>query len=125
MAARIPRSRSSRARSPDPTDRTLSRHNPRHLHQPMRPERSASRRAAQESTMSPKSKINRIVSGLAAAAIGLLIGVPAQSAGLNISDSPLFLSTGAEPLVMLAMSADEQLYLKAYTDFDDVDGDNL
>ena len=44
---------------------------------------------------------------------------------LNIADSPLFLSTAAEPLVMLTLSNDEQLYHKAYTDFDDVDGDRL
>lgn len=44
---------------------------------------------------------------------------------LTLSDVPLFLTQAAEPLVMLTLSNDEQLYHKAYTDFDDVDGDNL
>ena len=60
-----------------------------------------------------------LLAGLAAAPHG------AQAAPLSIADSPLFLSKNAEPLVMLALSNDEQLYHKAYTDFDDVDGDNL
>ena len=44
---------------------------------------------------------------------------------MTIADAPLFLTQGAEPLVMLTLSNDEQLYHKAYTDFDDVDGDRL
>ena len=44
---------------------------------------------------------------------------------LTIADAPLFLTQSAEPLVMLTLSNDEQLYHKAYTDFDDVDGDRL
>lgn len=59
------------------------------------------------------------------AALAALHGSAAQGAALNITDSPLFLTTAAEPLVMLALSNDEQLYHKAYTDFDDVDGDGL
>lgn len=50
---------------------------------------------------------------------------PVRAAALNIADAPLFLTASAEPLVMLALSNDEQLYHKAYTDFDDVDGDGL
>lgn len=60
------------------------------------------------------------------AATALAVGLSAGSAqALTISDSPLFLTSAAEPLIMLTMSNDEQLYHKAYTDFDDVDGDNL
>lgn len=64
--------------------------------------------------------------GIAAlAALAALHGSGAHGAALNITDSPLFLTTAAEPLVMLVLSNDEQLYHKAYTDFDDVDGDGL
>jgi type IV pilus assembly protein PilY1 len=59
------------------------------------------------------------------AVISGLLGNAVQAAALNITDAPLFLTTSAEPLVMLALSNDEQLYHKAYTDFDDVDGDGL
>ena len=38
--------------------------------------------------------------------------------------SPRILSTGVEPMMMLAMSNDHQLYLKAYGDFDSVAGFN-
>ncbi|HEY4210626.1 MAG TPA: PilC/PilY family type IV pilus protein [Steroidobacteraceae bacterium] len=63
---------------------------------------------------------------LGAAAVAALAGSAASAAPLAIADSPVFLnSTNAQPLVMLALSNDEQLYHKAYTDFDDVDGDNV
>src|SRR5689334_12329103 len=60
------------------------------------------------------------------AATALAVAMSAGSAqAMTIADSPLFLTTAAEPLIMLTLSNDEQLYHKAYTDFDDVDGDNL
>ena len=66
---------------------------------------------------------------LAAFAAVLLTTLPDSNvvaAPLAISDVPVFLNaTNAEPLVMLALSNDEQLYHKAYTDFDDVDGDGV
>src|SRR3984885_15331478 len=53
-----------------------------------------------------------------------LLDSSAVAAPLAISDVPVFLNaTNAEPLVMLALSNDEQLYQKAYTDVDNVDGD--
>jgi type IV pilus assembly protein PilY1 len=59
------------------------------------------------------------------AGTALAVALSAGSAqALSISDSPLFLTKAAEPLLMLTMANDEQLYHKAYTDFDDVDGDN-
>src|SRR3954470_7956859 len=62
---------------------------------------------------------------LGAALFAVLLGSNASAAPLAIADVPVFLNaTNAEPLVMLALSNDEQLYHKAYTDFDDVDGDN-
>src|SRR4051812_44673582 len=61
---------------------------------------------------------------LGAAFFAVLLGSNASAAPLAIADVPVFLNaTNAEPLVMLALSNDEQLYHKAYTDFDDVDGD--
>jgi type IV pilus assembly protein PilY1 len=64
------------------------------------------------------------IAAVGALAISVICSV-SNAASLNLSDTPLFLSTSAQPLVMLALSNDEQLYHKAYTDFDDVDGDNL
>jgi type IV pilus assembly protein PilY1 len=53
-------------------------------------------------------------------------GSTAYAAPLALSDVPVFLNNiTAEPLVMLALSNDEQLYHKAYTDWDDVDGDGM
>ena len=61
-----------------------------------------------------------------AVAVAALAGSAVSAAPLAISDAPVFLNaTNAQPLVMLALSNDEQLYHKAYTDFDDVDGDNV
>ena len=63
---------------------------------------------------------------LGAAAVAALAGSAVSAAPLAIADSPVFLNaTNAQPLVMLALSNDEQLYHKAYTDFDDVDGDSV
>src|SRR5581483_3523185 len=61
---------------------------------------------------------------LAATLVTALLGSNTFGAPLALSDVPVFLNaTNAEPLVMLALSNDEQLYHKAYTDCDDVDGD--
>jgi type IV pilus assembly protein PilY1 len=40
---------------------------------------------------------------------------------LNIAQSPLTISQAASPRVMLTMSRDHQLYIKAYTDYSDLD----
>jgi len=42
---------------------------------------------------------------------------------LDISNVPLFVTQSVEPRVMLVMSNDHQLYIKAYTDYSDLDGD--
>lgn len=47
------------------------------------------------------------------------------SAGLDISQSPLAVADTAEPRVMLAMSRDHQLYIKAYSDYSDLNGDGI
>ena len=65
-----------------------------------------------------------LLAGIVAGGLLALLGSNASAAPLAIADVPVFLNaTNAEPLVMLALSNDEQLYHKAYTDFDDVDGD--
>lgn len=46
-----------------------------------------------------------------------------SASALNLANVPLFVTQGAEPLVMLNMSKDHQLYFKAYDDYSDVDGD--
>src|SRR5215471_11552413 len=55
----------------------------------------------------------------------LICAGQANAALLNLSNTPLFLTANPEPMVMLDLSNDEQLYHKAYTDFDDVDGDGI
>ncbi len=47
------------------------------------------------------------------------------SAAAATSQVPLYLTKSAKPLMMLTMSRDEQLFKKAYTDYTDLDGDNL
>lgn len=51
----------------------------------------------------------------------LLVSVTAQ-AGV-IAQDPLFISAQADPRVMLVASRDHQLFIKAYTDYSDLDGD--
>ncbi len=41
----------------------------------------------------------------------------------SLAQAPLFLVTSAEPLVMLNLSNDHQLFFKAYDDWSDIDGD--
>jgi type IV pilus assembly protein PilY1 len=41
----------------------------------------------------------------------------------TIAQVPLFLTASAPPLMMLTMSRDEQLFIKAYPDYTDIDGD--
>ncbi|PCJ30332.1 MAG: hypothetical protein COA90_09745, partial [Gammaproteobacteria bacterium] len=42
-----------------------------------------------------------------------------------IAQSPLFLSEGAPPIVMLTMGKEHKLYYEAYNDASDLDGDGL
>lgn len=41
----------------------------------------------------------------------------------TIAQDPLFISAQADPRVLLLMSRDHQLFIKAYTDYSDLDGD--
>jgi len=51
-----------------------------------------------------------------------MLGLPLQGQALTIADTPLFIAGNVQPLVMLDMSKDHQLYYKAYNDFSDLDG---
>jgi type IV pilus assembly protein PilY1 len=55
----------------------------------------------------------------------LLLTCRTVSADFNISDIPLFLNQAVNPRVMLTMSNDHQLYIKAYTDYSDLDSDGV
>src|SRR5712671_4501793 len=95
-----------------------------HAHSENRTTDDYSRESAMVMTRSSAAK-RPLIAALGAALLVALIGSNASAAPLAIADVPVFLNaTNAEPLVMLALSNDEQLYHKAYTDFDDVDGDN-
>jgi type IV pilus assembly protein PilY1 len=54
-----------------------------------------------------------------------LLGIAATTAtaiaAISIAPSPLFISASADPRVMLVMARDEQLYIKAYTDYTPLD----
>src|SRR5690606_11939720 len=61
------------------------------------------------------------------ALLGLLT-LPGYVAAQSVADYravPPLLAESATPMVMLAMSNDHQLFYKAYTDFDDLDGDGI
>ncbi len=44
----------------------------------------------------------------------------ADAPGIDVSQQPLFTTAGKPPLMMMVMSRDEQLFIKAYTDFTDL-----
>ncbi|WGS87943.1 PilC/PilY family type IV pilus protein [Methylomonas sp. UP202] len=52
-----------------------------------------------------------------------IISASSQSAQLNLSDNPLFLTSATTPITMLNISKDHQLYFKAFDDYSDLDGD--
>ncbi|MDZ7923972.1 MAG: hypothetical protein U5M23_07910 [Marinagarivorans sp.] len=57
------------------------------------------------------------------ATLGMASALTAQAAKMeSYTLDPLSLDPGVAPLVMLAMSNDHQLYFKAYTDYDDLNG---
>lgn len=57
---------------------------------------------------------------IATLGLGLVAAVPAWSIPAQV---PLFLSETAEPMVMITMSVDHQLFYKAYDDWTDLDDD--
>lgn len=56
----------------------------------------------------------------------LTFGIASISAQAGvIAQDPLFISAQADPRVMLVASRDHQLFIKAYTDYSDLDGDGF
>jgi type IV pilus assembly protein PilY1 len=49
----------------------------------------------------------------------------AGAAGLNLGTTPLYLGASVQPIVMLNLPRDHQLFMKAYNDFTDLDGDGV
>lgn len=62
----------------------------------------------------------RIATWIAGVGMGLLTPFALWSAPAQV---PLFLSESAEPMIMINMSVDHQLFYKAYDDWTDLDGD--
>lgn len=62
------------------------------------------------------------ITGLVLFALTMLPNM-VQSAGFDISPEPLFLMQPVEPLVMLSISTDQQLYFTAYLDYADLNKD--
>lgn len=70
----------------------------------------------------------RAVSALWLSALLGFFTLPGYAAAQSVVDYravPPLLAESATPMVMLAMSNDHQLFYKAYTDFDDLDGDGF
>ena len=65
--------------------------------------------------------IARIV--LASAAALAASGATAQTGMLDLARVPLYVGANVQPLVMLVLSKDQQLYKKAYNDYSDLDND--
>lgn len=63
-----------------------------------------------------------------ALAVALLVSLPtspAQAQAGTVAQTPLFLTQAVEPMVMLNLSNDHQLYFKAYDDYSDLTGDGI
>jgi len=60
-----------------------------------------------------------IAAALLLAGIALPLSAPAQL--LTLSNIPLYVGANVQPLVMLTLSKDQQLYKKAYNDYTDLD----
>jgi type IV pilus assembly protein PilY1 len=54
-----------------------------------------------------------------------MAGWASMSSAADVAQTPLFLTQSAEPVVMLNMSNDHQLFFKAYDDYTDLDEDGV
>ncbi|WP_039912472.1 pilus assembly protein [Cellvibrio mixtus] len=52
----------------------------------------------------------------------LLLGVSPYVLSIELAQTPLFVGQAVKPVVMLAMSRDQELYYKAYPDYSNLDG---
>ncbi|MGQ9749984.1 hypothetical protein, partial [Desulfosoma sp.] len=57
------------------------------------------------------------------AVIALVLFLPPAQAYTPSCDPPPFVSSGANPMVMMVMERDHKLYYEAYNDAQDLDGD--
>ncbi|MSQ50457.1 MAG: hypothetical protein EXR28_01080 [Betaproteobacteria bacterium] len=56
----------------------------------------------------------------------LLCGIsPANAQNLNLGTLPLYLGASVQPIVMLNLPRDHQLFIKAYNDYTDLDNDGI
>lgn len=73
-----------------------------------------------------RSRKGTLAKALLAALLSAMFGLSSTSYAVSpssLAQAPLFLVTAADPLVMLNMSNDHQLFYKAYDDWSDMDGD--
>ena len=66
--------------------------------------------------------MNRLIKFIAAIAVSL---ATAPSFAGVIAQDPLFVNAQADPRVLFLLSRDHQLFIKAYTDYSDLDGDGF
>lgn len=66
--------------------------------------------------------MNRLIKLIATAAVSL---ATAPSFAGVIAQDPLFINAQADPRVLFLLSRDHQLFIKAYTDYSDLDGDGF
>jgi len=66
--------------------------------------------------------MNRLIKFILA--VAATVAVAPSFAGV-IAQDPLFISAQADPRVLFLMSRDHQLFIKAYTDYSDLDGDGF
>tara|TARA_R110002074_G_C12554560_1_gene666953 strand:+ start:2949 stop:7667 length:4719 start_codon:yes stop_codon:yes gene_type:complete len=70
-----------------------------------------------------KTCLERLATTSATMALGLFFLSSGSLAAAPVAQTPLFLTQGVEPQVMLSMSNDHQLFFEAYPDYLDLDGD--
>lgn len=78
--------------------------------------------------MSKSKFADRAISALWLSTLLGFFALPVSATAQSVTDYdsvPPLLAESATPMVMLAMSKDHQVFYKAYTDFDDLDGDGF
>jgi type IV pilus assembly protein PilY1 len=75
--------------------------------------------------MKPSQRVAAFALTLLLAAPLLLGHIAARAAGLNLGTTPLYLGASVQPIVMLDLPRDEELFIKAYNDYTDIDGDGI
>lgn len=76
-------------------------------------------------TLKRRSKRTLARSALAGLVALASLGAAAPAAAIDLSQTPLFLTDGQAPLVLLTMARDHKLYFEAYNDYSDLNGDGI